>query len=269
MSPLRRRWVLAPVVDPLVTPGSRSEPDPPATPAREPESERAGADTIAVRPTTPADDALLVALLDAAYVGTIDADPDSDHDEELRTWRNVDGANDRASAVALVDGELVGACLIGAELGAPFLYEIVVAPHARRTGIGARLLATSIAVLSSETPDHLAAWVTHGNTASERLLAGAGFRAVTGPLDQPRALVVYRAARLLESLGVPAGRPVAIQLDVDPPILWILGEAGADRRHEVAGVEITVRSVAGDDPRVPQLAAAVPLRGAAALLDPR
>jgi hypothetical protein len=85
-----------------------------------------------VRATTGMDDPAIAALLTATHVGTIDFDPDADSVDEVMTWRPVDDADDEASAVAVSGGEIVGASLVGRELGTPFLYEIVVAPQYRR-----------------------------------------------------------------------------------------------------------------------------------------
>ena len=104
---------------------------------------------MSLRATTEMDDPALAALLTRSYVGTIDFDRDTDHVVELTTWRQIDGADDEASAVAVSGGVFVGASLIAREFGTPFLYEIVVAPEYRRSGIGRTLLTHSISLLAA------------------------------------------------------------------------------------------------------------------------
>jgi hypothetical protein len=76
-------------------------------------------------PTAASTDDDVARLLALAYDDTIDFDPDADYAQELHTWRTRDGADDSASRIAFSDGQLVGACLIGAEFDQPFLYEML------------------------------------------------------------------------------------------------------------------------------------------------
>src|SRR5207249_141936 len=92
----RRRWTMAPL-----------------RAARQPMA-------VSMRATTQMDDPAIAALLRVSYVGTIDFDPDTDHVDELKRWRQLDEADDEASVLALSGGELVGASLIARELGTPF-----------------------------------------------------------------------------------------------------------------------------------------------------
>lgn len=240
---LRRRWVLAPV-----------------TASRRPS-------TAELRQTTAADDAALATLLDQAYVGTIDHDPEADHVGELETWRTVDGADDEASFVAHLDGELVGASLIGRELGAPFLYEIAVLEGGRGRGIARALLHASLDRLASRREPHIAAWVTMGNVGSESLLVGAGFVPVTPPVEPAAALGYYRAASAVRLIDPPKSAPLAATIDEHGPTLWVVGTAQPDQTVTVHDTQVVVRHLDADDEALNDVAnLAMPLRGAAFLL---
>jgi GNAT superfamily N-acetyltransferase len=248
MERLRRRWVIAPISSPEIVP----LPD------------------LSVRNTVPADDAALAALLDESYEGTIDADPDADHADEVRTWREVDFADDEASWVAVDGARLVATSMIGRELGAPFLYEIATSPSHRRTGVARRLLSASMRALADRGEPHLAAWVTAGNQPSERLLAGLGFTPVTAPLRRYRALGLYRAAQAVRQIDVPKDAPLAASSLPDGVTLWVIAHAGPSMKVDVGGVTVSVELVSPADDRIPTIAAtSVPLRGASWLLAQR
>ena len=248
MERLRRRWVIAPISPPEIAswPG------------------------LSVRSTVPADDAALAALLDEAYEGTIDADRDADHAAEVRTWREVDFADDDASRVAVDGARLVATSMIGRELGAPFLYEIATSPSRRREGVARQLLAASMRVLADRGEPHLAAWVTAGNHASEHLLAGLGFTPVTAPFDRARALGIYRAAQAVQRVDVPTAAPLAVSSLPDGVTLWVIAHDAPSTSVDVGGVTVAVEGVSPTDGRIPTIAAtAVPLRGASWLLAQR
>lgn len=239
----RRRWVLAPVVA-----GDRPHHH-------------------ALRATSPRDDAALAALLDDAYKGTIDHDPGADHAAELATWRQVDEADDAASALAVVDGEVAGAVLIGRELGAPFLYEVAVREPLRRRGLARALLDRSIRVLADRGEPQVAAWVTDGNAASEALLGASGFVAVTAAVEPAAALGYYRAAEALPLVASPrADAAVAATID-DGPALWVVDVAGPVESVRVRNTRVLVHRIDRDDPWIAEMASrAMPLQGAAWLL---
>ena len=243
----RRRWVLAPVVASAVAPAT----------------------DVVVRSTTPQDDEPLARLLDDAYTGSDDVDDDTDHDEELRTWRAIDGADDDASRVAIVTGDdrPAAACLIGRELGAPFLYEVVTASAHRRRGLAAAVLRAALVELTARDPDLVAGWVTAGNEASERLLATHGFVPVTPPMREAQAIGLYRAARAVRELGVPGTAALAVASDDTGPTLYVVGETGPPSTVDVGGTSVRVERVGEGDPRVRTIAdTAVPLRRAGWLL---
>lgn len=189
---LRRRWALSPL------------PGPGAIRSNE---------GVTLRPTAPADDRALAALLQRCYLGTIDFDADHDFQKELLTWRSVDYADDEASTVAVSDGELIGMCLIAHELGSPLVYEVAVAPERRRAGVGRHLLVTSLTNLAERRAEMVAAWVTLGNFASEALLGSAGFVPVGQPLGASAGVAYYRAALAIEQIDVAN----AVALATDRP----------------------------------------------------
>jgi ribosomal protein S18 acetylase RimI-like enzyme len=245
---LRRRWACAPL-----------------SPARAPDLGR-----VVLRSSSPEDDRLLVELLDASYRGTIDFDPKADHRAELDTWRTHDRADDAASVVALADGQLVGACLIGHELGSPLLYEVIVAPPHRRSGLARALLTRSLSVLHDRGEESSSAWVTHGNEASEALLRGAGFTPVTPPVARDVAIGYYRAAALAATLPLKLGAVVAASSEASGPILWIIDESGPSNHQVIGEVSVQVERLALDDPRTAEIAeTAMPIRRVAWLLSRR
>ncbi|MGH9086456.1 MAG: GNAT family N-acetyltransferase [Acidimicrobiales bacterium] len=244
----RRRWVLAPIP-------AQAEVD----------------ITAAVRATTPRDDRLLAELLDIAYAGTIDDDPDHDHRKELETWREVDGADDAASfVVGPAGGPLRAACLLGRDLGAPFLYEIATHPTHRRSGLAGVLLRRSLRVLHERDEPLLAGWVTDGNLASEGLLGALGFVPVTPPVVEALGVGFYRAAAATRRVELPADAVLAATSTSDGPTLWIVDRPGPSTCVEVAGSSVRVCRIDVDDDQVGILAeTAMPIRGAAWLLSRR
>lgn len=242
---LRRRWVVAPI------------PATDITPTRE----------IGVRSTTPADDSALAALLDESYEGTIDFDGAADHADEVRTWREVDFADDDASLVQVEGDRLIGASMIGRELGAPFLYEIATSASHRRTGVALRLLGASMRELAERAEPHLAAWVTAGNQASEQLLTRLGFKPVTAPMGRNQALGIYRAAAVVQQVDPPKEAPLAVSSLAEGVTLWVISDDGANTKLDVGGVTVSIEFVSPPDDRIPTITAtSVPLRGASWLL---
>jgi GNAT superfamily N-acetyltransferase len=218
--------------------------------------------------TAPSYDDRVAALLHAAYdPTTIDYEPDADYRQEVRTWRCVDHADDEASRVALDQDNLVGASLIAEELDAPFLYEVVVHPAHRHRGVAFGLLATSVGVLAHRRADLVAAWVTHGNTSSERLLSRAGFRPVTPSLTRDLAMGIYRAAEAVATL--PAEHALAIAAEPLAPgraRLWLIGDhARPMTAVRVKDTDVEIRWLSATN--MSEIAAPiVPLRGAAFVL---
>ena len=225
---------------------------------------------MSVRAPTQLDDPVIAALLKASYVGTIDFVPHANHVEELTRWRDVD-ADHEASAVALSNEEVVGASLIARELHTPFLYEIAVAPPYRRRGIGRALLARSIGVLAHRGEEALSAWVTHGNRASELVLANLGFICVTPPVERSEAIKFYRAAAALRGVDQSGLHAAAASVEDVGPTLWVFRQGdSADVTVNIGDTLVRVVSVRPDDPRVSDIASrSIPIRGAPWLLSRR
>ncbi|MFI5047022.1 MAG: GNAT family N-acetyltransferase [Acidimicrobiia bacterium] len=242
----RRRWVRAPI-------GVDGFDEPPTA-----------------RQTSNDDDEAIATLLERAYTpASIDFDPNHDFRDELRTWRDVEDADDDASRVLEASGEIVAAVLIARELGAPFLYEIAVRPEQRRHGVARALLRNSLGTLAARGEEMIAAWVTNGNVGSERLLASSGWVPVKPRLDRAVALGLYRGAEVVDSLDTDDAVAIALEpVDNRSARVWLVSERGhAPITREVGGVDVAVQWVAPTSSELPEIAAtSVPMTGATWLL---
>jgi mycothiol synthase len=134
-----------------------------------------------------------------------------------------------------LDGGLVGYAQL--DLGAPASAsaELVVAPHARRRGIGSALLAR-LGALAAEPLGHLAVWA-HGDLPAARALAARAGLAVVRELWQMRLDLTARAA------GEPPGEghalPSGIQVRAFVPgrdeDAWLAVNARAFAHHPEQG----------------------------------
>jgi RimJ/RimL family protein N-acetyltransferase len=80
-----------------------------------------------------------------------------------------------ASWVCATGAGLAGACLISLWEGAPLVAYIMTAAGHKGRGLAGALLERSLASLAAQGYQLARAFVTEGNTPSERLLARAGF----------------------------------------------------------------------------------------------
>jgi RimJ/RimL family protein N-acetyltransferase len=222
-------------------------------------------------PTSASHDDHVAQLLAVAYDDTIDFDPDANYARELHTWRTHDGADDLASRIAFSDGQLVGACLIGSELGHPFLYEIAVHPDHRQRGLAADMLTSSLNHLAAAGHEVCAAYVTCGNVASERLLETAGFVPVTPPVDQRHGVLLYRAGSAVSQLDLLATVAAGVAVDDERAVARLIGEhTTTPATVDVNGTTVSIQWIAIDDPRLPELVSSiVPIHGVASLLAAR
>lgn len=100
------------------------------------------------------------------------------------TWVAIDGADRTAGVVIIADDEL---------------FQLAVADHARRTGVGAALLATAESVIHA---DHATAWlaVAPGNTRARKFYERRGW------LDD--GPTIYSAPAAAGQVAVPVHRYV-------------------------------------------------------------
>ena len=139
---------------------------------------------LTLRTPTAADTAVLADLMMAAYPGTIDFDgTETWHD----AWHEVDnffqgnqGAPLReCSRLALVGDALVSACLVGiwAERQRPLLYYVMTAARWKGQGL-ARIVLQEALPATAANYSEMVAFITEGNTPSEKLCMRAGFERV-------------------------------------------------------------------------------------------
>ena len=122
----------------------------------------------------------LARLMLTAYDGTIDYDGETivDARDEVRRYFDGNPLLD-CSWLRLEDAEPVSAVLVGwSTRDCPIVSYVMTAPSRKAQGLAADLLARALASLASHGHADVVAWVTEGNTPSERLLARAGFRRV-------------------------------------------------------------------------------------------
>ena len=138
---------------------------------------------VEVRRPTPDDADDLAALMLDAYRGTIDYDGESIADARTEVAAYLDEASgDRPllapSRVAVEAGQLASACLVSywGRRNRPLVGSVMTRPSAKRRGLARVLLAESVAALCGAGYPDVRAVITAGNTASERLFAGLGFR---------------------------------------------------------------------------------------------
>jgi RimJ/RimL family protein N-acetyltransferase len=129
------------------------------------------------RHATPDDHEPLAQLMLDAYDGTIDYDGETIVEARDEVRRYLDGAPLLdCSWVRIEDGEPVSAVLVGwSTRDCPIVSYVMTTPAWKGQGLAADLLARALASLSGLGHQDVVAWVTEGNTPSERLLARAGF----------------------------------------------------------------------------------------------
>ena len=140
-----------------------------------------------------------------------------------------------AHVLALDDGDLVGYAQIdlGSETSASA--ELVVAPGARRRGIGTALLSR-LGTLAADPPRRLTVWA-HGNLLAARALAaGAGLAAVRELWQMRLDLAVRPAAdRAGFTVGLPAGAAVRAFVPGQDEDAWLRLNARAFAHHPEQG----------------------------------
>jgi RimJ/RimL family protein N-acetyltransferase len=140
---------------------------------------------LTIRTPTDADTGALADLMMDAYPGTIDFDGTETWDD---AWHEVDnffqGSSGQplfgCSRLVLVGDTLVSACLVGlwAERQRPLLYYIMTAANWKGQGLARIALHQALQTTAAAGYTEILAFVTNGNTPSEKLLAKAGFKQV-------------------------------------------------------------------------------------------
>jgi len=133
-------------------------------------------------PGTGGEDDVLGLLMEEAYAGTIDEQlgDNTDGAVEIANWREF-VADEACSRIArTLDGETVGASLVGRWQGTVFIAYVITLPAWKRRGVGAAVLAASLRALRDAGDEQVEATITEGNESSERLFARLGFRRVEG-----------------------------------------------------------------------------------------
>lgn len=140
---------------------------------------------LTLRTPTVADTAVLADLMMDAYPGTIDFDGTETWDD---AWREVDGFFQGRSGMPLLDcsrlvlagDEIVSACLVGmwAERQRPLLYYVMTAAGYKGQGLAGIALQKALQATAAAGYAEMVAFITEGNTPSEKLCLRAGFERV-------------------------------------------------------------------------------------------
>lgn len=134
---------------------------------------------VQVRAPVDADRAELAELMMDAYVGTIDY-----HGETLdQAVEEVDGAFSSGalldlSRVAVEDGTIVSAVLVNLVEHDPFIGYAMTRAAFKGRGYASALLDECATAIWDAGHNRIRAWITSGNTPSEKVFLGAGFEVV-------------------------------------------------------------------------------------------
>ena len=124
----------------------------------------------------------LALLMHDAYVGTIDDDGETIDDARNEVRSIYEGTYGEAlldtSWVYVDAGQLLAACLITFWEGAPLVASLMTAAQIKGRGLAGQLLRAALTNLSQRGYQEVHAFVTQGNTPSERALARAGFQRI-------------------------------------------------------------------------------------------
>lgn len=144
--------------------------------------------TLTLRPPQAAEAPALAQLMVDAYRSTIDYDGETLADAAAEV--NAYLAGDRGgppwlalSRVALVDGLVVGACLVSEwrERRSALIAYLMTRPEWKNRRVGRQLLLAALAALADSGHTDVRAVITEGNLPSERLFLHAGFQRVPPP----------------------------------------------------------------------------------------
>jgi RimJ/RimL family protein N-acetyltransferase len=121
----------------------------------------------------------LASLTMDAYVGTIDYNGETEEQavEEVDGYFTMEAYLD-GSVVALFDEVIQSAVLVSWVLGVPLVEYAMTRVAAKGQGLASALLDISIAAVWDSGAEELRAFITKGNTPSEKVFERAGFKVI-------------------------------------------------------------------------------------------
>ena len=142
-------------------------------------SGRSLAPGVVVRRPTVEDRPELASLMMDAYVGTIDYEGETEEQavEEVAGHFATE-AYAEASVVAVIDGTIQSAVLVGRALGVPLVGYAMTRAKVKGLGLASALLDMSIASAWEAGDEELRAFITQGNHPSERIFLRVGFEVI-------------------------------------------------------------------------------------------
>lgn len=143
-----------------------------------------------LRAAQPTDSDALAELMLEAYRGTIDYDGETLEDaiDEVHAYLAGEGGGEPlmdASRLAYAGPTLAGACLASfwPEWGQPLIAYVVTRADWKNLGVGRQLLWSVLQAPREQGHREIRAFITEGNTPSERLFRRMGFRRVRNPFS--------------------------------------------------------------------------------------
>jgi hypothetical protein len=130
---------------------------------------------VVTRTPDPSDSEVLANLMLDAYLGTIDYEGENVEDAraEIEEFFSSDPMLD-CSRLIEAEGVLVAASLLAMWERSPLVAYVMTASSSKRHGLARAVLLDSLDCVASTTHREVFAFITEGNTASERLFASLG-----------------------------------------------------------------------------------------------
>ncbi len=128
-----------------------------------------------IRHATDADTEALAGLMLDAYVGTIDYEGENIEDAraEIEEYLTTDPIL-ACTRVIEIGGSLVAASLVAKYEGSPLIAYVMTSASSKGQGLARAALLASLDCLARTVDLEVFAFITEGNTASERLFLGLG-----------------------------------------------------------------------------------------------
>ena len=133
-----------------------------------------------VRPVVPADRAVAAEVLLDGYRGTVDDEGEDAADAVAAVDAYFERILWQHSVVVTIESALVSLAFVLVCEGRHFVDPVVTATACKRRGIGTAAVSECLRSLAASGVSEVGATITDGNTGSERLFGGLGFRRV-GP----------------------------------------------------------------------------------------